>query len=128
MLFSAFARFCRYVGGDGVDIRSGCTNGTNSAAGPIRLSKIGKKNVPFTMPISMTASNSQKKWRTIKSKCDVDSIRTASSDVSVACTTGANDDCNAKRMRRSRFPTDVTKPCREDNAKRNTAHGNGIIE
>lgn len=70
----------------------------------------------------MTASSNQKKWRTIKSKCDVDSIRTANSDVSVACTTGANDDCSAKRIRRSRFPTDVTKPYTEEMRKKKEIH------
>lgn len=104
-------RLCRYVGGDGVDIRSGCSNGINSASGPIKLSNMGKKKRPFTTPIIMTANRSQKKWRTMNSNGDVDNIKTANNDVNVPWITGANAVCNAKRTRRSRLPTDVIKPC-----------------
>lgn len=103
-------RLCRCVGGDGVDIRSACSSGTSSAAGPIRLSKIGKKNSPLITPIIMTAKRSQKKCRTINSNGDVYSITTARIDVKVPWMTGGRALCRAKRIRRSRLPTDVTKP------------------
>lgn len=113
-----FVRLDRCVGGDGVEMRSECSNGTSSAAGPTRLRRMGKKNSPLTTPIIVTANSSQKKWRTMNSNGDVYSITTAKMDVSVPWMTGGSALCRAKRVLRSRLPTDVTKPC-ELTMKRN---------
>ncbi len=66
-----FVRLERCVGGDGVDMRSECSSGISSAAGPIRLRRMGKKNRPLITPITITASSSQKKWRTMNSNGEV---------------------------------------------------------
>lgn len=107
-----FVRFERCVGGDGVDMRSECSRGISSAAGPIKLRRMGKKNNPFTTPITMTANSSQKKWRTMNSNGEVYSITTAKIDVNVPWMTGGSALCRAKRILRSRLPTEVTKPCK----------------
>uniref|UniRef100_A0A182QPW9 Uncharacterized protein n=1 Tax=Anopheles farauti TaxID=69004 RepID=A0A182QPW9_9DIPT len=103
----------RFGGGDGVEMRFACCSGMISAPGPTRLSRIGKKNSPFTAPITFADSSSQKKWLTTNSNEDVESMRMASADVTTPCTIGANECSSDSFTRRSRLPIEVMKPCVE---------------
>lgn len=103
-------RRLRGGGGDGVDMRLGLSSGITSAPGPIRLSSIGKKKSPFIAPIKSTESKSQRKWRTINSNGDVDSMSTANTDVKTPWMTGARACSSASLTRLSRDPIDVIKP------------------
>lgn len=55
-----FGRLLRCDESVGVEMRSGCSSGTSSAAGPMRLSSTGKKKRPLIRPMIMTAKSSQK--------------------------------------------------------------------
>lgn len=49
------------AGGVGVDMRSGCSNGMTSAAGPISDRRIGKKKSPLRRPIPTRQISTTKK-------------------------------------------------------------------
>lgn len=66
------------AGGVGVEIRSGWSFGITSGDGPMRDSRIGKKNNPLTKPIPIRQSNTKKKYRKMKSNSEKANITTAS--------------------------------------------------
>lgn len=97
------------AGGVGVEIRSGWSLGIISGAGPIKDSKIGKKNSPFTKPIPTRHNNTKKKYRTMKSNSEKANIMTVNRVVDAPCITGAYMCSRAKRILRSLLPMVVTK-------------------